>query len=122
MKRHILVRSDSLLQTTSTACFLLFEIAKQPELQERLLQEISSVVGDKEHPTWEDLQKMTLVRNCVKETMRIHSPGTGTVRDLGRDAVLSGYDVPAGVSIWQDIHFMTIVKIWWFQGLLPHCL
>ena len=98
MKRHILVRSDSLLQTTSTACFLLFEIAKQPDLQERLLQEISSVVGDKEHPTWEDLQKMTLVRNCVKETMRIYNPTVGTVRELHKDAVLSGYEVPAKAS------------------------
>ena len=66
------------LQTSNSATFLLYELAKQPELQERLVQEISSVVGDKEHPSWEDLQKMTLVRNCVKETMRLYSP-TGSL-------------------------------------------
>ena len=62
------------------------------------MQEISSVVGDKEHPSWEDLQKMTLVRNCVKETMRLYSPGEWEVRVLDQNAVLHGYKVPAGVS------------------------
>ena len=86
------------LQTSNSATFLLYELAKQPELQERLVQEISSVVGDKEHPSWEDLQKMTLVRNCVKETMRLYSPTGGLFRVLAEDTVLHGYKVPASVS------------------------
>ena len=77
---------------------MLYELAKHSEIQERLVQEISSVVGDKEHPSWEDLQKLTLVRNCVKETMRLYDPTGGTFRVLARDAIVSGYNVPAGVS------------------------
>ena len=80
---------------------MLYELAKHPEIQERLVQEISSVVGDKEYPSWEDLQKLTLVRNCVKETMRIYDPTGGTIRVLARDAIVSGYHVPAGVSSTQ---------------------
>ena len=78
---------------------MLYELAKHPEIQDRLVQEISSVVGDKEHPSWEDLQKLTLVRNCVKETMRLYDPTGGTIRVLARDATVSGYHVPAGVSL-----------------------
>lgn len=52
-------------QTSSAASFLVYEIAKQPEIQERLVEEITSVVGEKEHPSWDDLQKMTLLRNCA---------------------------------------------------------
>ena len=63
------------------------------------MQEISSVVGDKRHPSWDDLQRMSLVRNCVKETMRIYSPTGGTARVLSHDAVVLGYNVPAGVSV-----------------------
>ena len=86
------------LQTTNTAALLIYEIAKHPELQERLVQEISSVVGDKKHPTWDDLQKMTLVRNCVKESMRLTPPGPINLRSIPEDTVLMGYHVPAGVS------------------------
>ena len=66
------------------------------------MEEISSVVGEKEHPSWDDLQKMTLLRNCVKEVMRMYSPTGGTGRILERDAVLLGYHVPAGVSCLLD--------------------
>ena len=86
------------LQTANSTCFLLYEIAKQPELQERLIKEISSVVGDKKHPSWDDLQKITLVRNCVKEVMRLYVPTGGFPRVIAEDAVLLGYHVPAGVS------------------------
>ena len=63
------------------------------------MQEISSVVGDKRHPSWDDLQRMSLARNCAKETMRMYSPTGGTSRILAQDAVLMGYQVPAGVSV-----------------------
>ena len=93
----------SSLQTSNSACFLLYELAKHPEIQERLVREVSSVVGDKQHPTWDDLQKMPLVRNCVKEIMRLYSPTSGTARVTTEDTVLLGYQVPAGVSRYYAV-------------------
>lgn len=87
-----------LFQTSSTANFLLYELAKQPELQERLVQEVLLAVGEKNHPSWDDLQKMTLLRNCVKEVMRLYVPTGGTARTVAEDVVVLGYQVPAGVS------------------------
>ena len=58
------------LQTSNSSTFLLHELAKHPEVQEKLLHEIKAVLGDKTTATYEDLQKMTLVRNCIKETLR----------------------------------------------------
>ena len=78
--------------------FLLFELAKQPEIQERLYREIKSIVEEGRHPTWEDLQNMKLVRNCVKETMSLYQPVGVLPRVLREDAVISGYQVPAQVS------------------------
>ena len=77
--------------------FLLFELAKHPEIQERMYQEIKSVLGDKKHATWEDIQNTKLVRNSIKETMRLYSPIPSLPRVLNEDAVLNGYSVPAGV-------------------------
>ena len=87
------------VQTSNTASFLLYELAKHPEIQERLVQEISSVVGDKRHPSWDDLQRMSLARNCVKEILRLYTPTVGGGRVLSHDAVLCGYNVPSGVSV-----------------------
>ncbi len=89
-------------QTGNTACYLLYEIAKQPELQEHLIQEMSSVLGNKAHPSWDDLQKMTLLRNCVKEVMRLHNLLPATARVIAEDVVLLGYQVPAGVSSVEE--------------------
>ena len=63
-----------------------------------MVQEILSAVGDKDHPSWDDLQKMTLLRNCVKEAMRLYTPTIGFGRTVAEDVVLLGYHVPAGVS------------------------
>ena len=87
-----------ILQTSNTALFLLFELAKHPEIQERMYREIKSVVEDRRHPTWEDIQNMKLVRNSIKETLRLYLPVGILPRILGEDAVLNGYQVPAGVS------------------------
>ena len=87
------------MQTSNTALFLLFELAKHPEIQERLYREIKSVVEEGKHPTWEDIQNMKLVRNCVKEIMRLYLPVGVLPRVLMEDAVFNGYQVPAGVSL-----------------------
>ena len=81
-------------QTANTACFLVYEIAKK---QDQLVQEISSAVGDKDHPSWDDLQKMILLHHCVKETMRLlYTPTVGFGRTVAEGVVLLGYHVPVG--------------------------
>ena len=77
----------------------MYELAKHPDIQERLVQEISSVVGDKEHPSWEDLQKFHLARNCVKESMRLYNPLEGVLRVMDEDCEILGYRIPAKVSV-----------------------
>ena len=69
----------------------------QNEIQERMYHEIRSTVQDRKHPTWEDIQNMKLVRNSIKETMRLYLPIGALPRILSEDTVLNGYQVPAGV-------------------------
>ena len=58
------------LQTSNTSTFMLHELAKNPTLQDRVCEEIRSVMGGRESPTFQDLQKMSMIRGCVKETLR----------------------------------------------------
>ena len=78
---------------------MLFELAKQPALQDQLYHEIKAVLGDKVNPSWEDLQNIPLVRNCLKETLRLYPALQVNLRTIMEDAVINGYEVPAGVRL-----------------------
>ncbi len=41
---------------------------------------------------------MTLLRNCVKEVLRLYSATFSTGRIIAEDVELLGYQIPAGVS------------------------
>ena len=65
----ILVVSHVCIQTAYQSTYLLFELAKNPEVQERLYQEIQSVVRERP-PTAQDLEAMPYLRGCIKECFR----------------------------------------------------
>eukprot|EP00731_Ephydatia_muelleri_P031105 Em0022g619a len=88
------------IETSSlTATFLLHELAKHPELQEELYQEVSSIVGDRSSISFDDCQKMTLVRCCIKEILRLQAPTTGTSRVIDEDIEIGGYHIPAKTQV-----------------------
>ena len=49
---------------------MLYHMAQNPEAQERLYEEIKSVVGEGREPTPEDLSKMPYLKGCVLESYR----------------------------------------------------
>ena len=85
-------------QTSYSSTNLLYAMAKNPELQNRLLDEFSKVLGDKAYPSLEDIQNMPLLRNCVKEVMRLYTAVPMNPRVLEEDAIIDGYCVPSKVS------------------------
>lgn len=91
--------------TSSTALFLLHHIAKDPQLQQALFDEISSVCG-KKAPDFADLQKLSLVRNCVKEILRVYPPVMVLLRVAESDLVVHGYQIPKNTSILFNLTMM----------------
>ena len=89
-------------QTSYSSTNLLYSLAKNPELQNRLLDELSNVIGDKTYPSREDIQNMPLLRNCVKEVMRLYGIVPLHSRVLEEDAIIDGYCVPSKVSASND--------------------
>lgn len=47
----------------------------------------------------QDLDEASYAKAVIKETFRMSPISVGIGRTLGKDAVLSGYHVPAGVSL-----------------------
>ena len=87
--------------TSNTATFMLHELAKNPQIQDALYKEVMEVVGPTAPPTAEQLQKLHLVRNCVRETLRLY-PATN-VRTFLEDTVIHGYKIPAGVLCFMPL-------------------
>ncbi|CDO77690.1 hypothetical protein BN946_scf184969.g41 [Trametes cinnabarina] len=79
--------------TATTLTFLLYELAKNPEYQARMRQEIREARtrvlarGDIDF-TMEDLDGMTLCLNAIKETLRMHPVVTQIQRVAMKDDVL----------------------------------
>ena len=63
------------LQTSHAITFMLHELAKYPKVQEKLHQEVVSVLGSKGLPSDQDMQSLPYVTACMQEALRC---GTST--------------------------------------------
>ncbi|XP_050380829.1 cytochrome P450 89A2-like [Argentina anserina] len=87
--------------TTSTALqWIMANVVKYPAVQERLVEEVRSVVEEteeevKEEVKEEDLQKMPYLKAVILEGLRRHPPAHFVLpHSVSQDVVLDGYLVP----------------------------
>ena len=50
--------------------WLLYNLSRNPHVQQELLKEIQSVLPEKQAPRAEDLRNMPYLKACLKESMR----------------------------------------------------
>ncbi|KAK3415520.1 hypothetical protein EUGRSUZ_H01144 [Eucalyptus grandis] len=87
---------------TSTALqWIMANLVKHPEIQEKLYDEIKSVVGEgAEQVEEEDLQTMGYLKAVVLEGLRRHPPGHFVLpHAVKEDAELGGYAIPRDATI-----------------------
>ena len=60
----------SCLQTSYTLAWCLYNLARNPEVQEKLRSEVQSVVGSDEMVTPAHIHRMPYLRDCFKESHR----------------------------------------------------
>ncbi|XP_016974824.1 probable cytochrome P450 12a4, mitochondrial [Drosophila rhopaloa] len=86
--------------TSSTFAAFMLCLAKNPEKQEKLREEVMKVLPNKDSEFTEaSMKNVPYLRACIKESMRVRPLIIGNARVLSRDAVLSGYQVPAGTYV-----------------------
>lgn len=99
IKYQFLQRFNLINKTSSTTANFLYHIAKNPEKQEILRQELQSLPVDTNGKlTSSSFLKAPYLRACLKEIIRLSPIIAGNVRAAGRDLVIQGYQVPKGVS------------------------
>merc|ERR1719334_1581440 len=83
----------------------MYLLAKSPEKQDKLKEEIDSVVGDSETVTPAHIARMHYLFRVLKESWRLYPLG-GHARVLQADTELSGYLVPKGTFVLVPTYWM----------------
>ncbi|XP_050099313.1 cytochrome P450 4d8-like [Anopheles aquasalis] len=93
--------------TTSGIAFTFYQLAKHPDIQERLFQEIVDTLGPDYRTvplTYSTLQNFKYLDMVVKESLRLLPPVSFIGRRLVEDLELNGVTVPAGTDITIPIY------------------
>ncbi|XP_024357339.1 ent-kaurene oxidase [Physcomitrium patens] len=97
----IIESADTTLVTSEWA---MYEIAKNPDCQDRLYREIVSVAGTERMVTEDDLPNMPYLGAIIKETLRKYTPvPLIPSRFVEEDITLGGYDIPKGYQILVNL-------------------
>ncbi|XP_028392228.1 cytochrome P450 10-like [Dendronephthya gigantea] len=96
------------VDTTSITClWLLYELSRNPDFQDKLYQEIASVVGPNEELSAKNVP--SLLKAALKESQRMYPVGGYIVpRVFRKDLEVLGYNIPAGVNILLFEHLLSI--------------
>ena len=84
--------------TATTLTFASYELALNPEVQERLYEEVMTAVDSKGDIDYDDLAKLPYLDAVISETLRIHSPVMRLVRVANEDYKLGN----TGLTIRKD--------------------
>jgi len=88
------------VETTSIGLlWLLYDLACNPKVQDKLYEEVISLIGPHGDFTPGSFAKLVYVKACVKESMRLHPGASHWPRMLTQEVVLSGFKVPSGTVV-----------------------
>ncbi|XP_074286675.1 trans-cinnamate 4-monooxygenase-like [Silene latifolia] len=89
------------------------ELVNHPEIQQKLREELDTVLGKGHQITEPDTHKLPYLQAIVKETLRLRMAIPLLVPHMNlNDAKLSGYDIPAESKI--------LVNAWWLANNPAH--
>ncbi|XP_062966831.1 cytochrome P450 4F2-like [Cynocephalus volans] len=87
--------------TASGLSWVLYNLAKHPEYQERCRQEVRELLRDREPKEieWDDLAELPFLTMCIKESLRLHPSVPAISRRCTQDVELpDGRIIPKGVT------------------------
>ena len=88
-------------ETSATGLsWLLYELAKQPEIVSRIRSE--SVIFDNV-PSFQQLMQMPYTRQVVEEGLRLYPPAWTMTREATVDQEIEGFSVKAGTSVFLSV-------------------
>ncbi len=96
---------------TSSATSLVMLLARNPEWQERLREEVAAL--DPALPLTEQLDRLVLTEYAFKESLRMMPPVPSIPRRALKAFSFGGYDIPAGTSVGTAITYTHRMPEYW---------
>ncbi|MGU3391449.1 cytochrome P450 [Sphingomonas sp. M1A8_2b] len=96
---------------TSSATSLVMLLARNPEWQERLREEVAAL--DTALPLTEQLDRLILTEYAFKESLRMMPPVPSIPRRALKGFSFGGYDIPAGTSVGTAITYTHRMAEYW---------
>ena len=84
--------------TSNTMGACLYFLAKNPDVQEKLYEEILDVVGD-DHITYDTIRDLAYLEASIDETLRMHPPVICHFRSCVKDCVIKGVPFKKGTNV-----------------------
>ncbi|NXV98553.1 CP3AL protein, partial [Calonectris borealis] len=82
--------------TSNTLCFLAYELATHPDVQQKLLEEINTILPNKAPLTYEAMMQLEYLDMVVNETLRLFPLGGRLERACKKDIEINGVTIPKG--------------------------
>ncbi|KAM4864777.1 cytochrome P450 11B2, mitochondrial [Thomomys bottae] len=107
IKANALELTAGSVDTTSFALMMtLFELARNPDVQQALRQESLAAEASVSENPQRAMVELPLLRATLKETLRLYPVGSILDRVPSSDVVLQNYRVPAGTSVQVYLYSM----------------
>ncbi|XP_048762827.2 cytochrome P450 3A24-like isoform X2 [Ostrea edulis] len=91
--------------TSTTMTTMAYSLATNPEIQERLVNQIDSIIG-RDLPTYDNVQKVDYLDWVFNETLRLYPPAVRTNRKSKTEIDVAGYKIPKDVDLSFAIYVL----------------
>uniref|UniRef100_A0A8C5Q7P3 Cholesterol 24-hydroxylase n=1 Tax=Leptobrachium leishanense TaxID=445787 RepID=A0A8C5Q7P3_9ANUR len=92
--------------TANQLSFAILELARNPQILEKVQAEVEDVIGSRRDLEYEDLGKLKYLSQVLKETLRLYPTAPGTSRAIDEDMVIEGVKIPAPASLMLNSYIM----------------
>ncbi|KDP39110.1 hypothetical protein JCGZ_00867 [Jatropha curcas] len=79
--------------SANTVLWAMSELIRNPEVMKKAQTEVRQVFSEKGYVEEESIGELYYLKAVVKETLRLHPPGTFLARECMEDCVINGYDI-----------------------------
>ncbi|KAK0138006.1 Cytochrome P450 3A40 [Merluccius polli] len=90
--------------SSSTLCFLAYNLATNPEVQIALQNEIDETFENKSRPTYEVLMQMEYLDMVINESQRLYPLGSRLERIAKASVEVNGVTIPKGTAIVVPVY------------------
>lgn len=95
-------------RTATTITMTLDILGRHDDVQQKLYEEVSEVIGDTapDEVTLDQIKRMAYLEAVIKETLRVFGPLALIARRLYQDLKVKDYVIPRGTDVWMVLRAM----------------